>query len=268
MKPEASGPNPVVLCIAGYDPTGGAGLLADTAALCSLGIRAAGVVTAMTRQRPNAPASMTPRDAAEVSESACELIADLKPAAVKVGMVATQRNAEQIARALAQLPSEIPVVLDPVLKAGAGGDLAARDVAAALTEYLIPGIMIVTPNLGEAEILTGRPVRNPDEMEQAAVALRQLGARYVLVTGGHLSGDPVDMLVGPDETLRLPQDRINVSREVHGTGCMLSSLIAGYLVLGHSVAEAVRAATIKVRAGIAQAWPPGEDGWMFTGSIL
>lgn len=256
-----------MLCVAGYDPTGGAGVLADIAALAAIGVRGAGVLTALTRQRPDGPVTMQPLPPDEVARSLRELARDLQPAAVKIGMLASVDTARAVAEALGELPAGCPVVLDPVLAAGAGGDLAGSTMAQAIVAELLSRVTLITPNLAEAARLTGVAVHCEADMLAAAHWLRQKGARHVLVKGGHLPGEPVDVLVGPDGERRWTDGRIAHEREVHGTGCTLSSLIAGQLALGADVVAAVEAARQRLRGGIERAWPPASRGWLFLGSL-
>lgn len=235
--------------------------MADAGVIASLGLRAAGVVTAMTTQRPAAPVTVAPRPAAEIVQEIKTLVADLRPAAVKIGMVGCAANADAVADALAEMAWPVPVVIDPVLTAGAGGDLAGN---ASYDRLLAHGTW-VTPNVPEAVKLTGLAVDDLTGMRRAAAMLRERGPRYVLIKGGHLTGDPVDLLVGPEGEETFSTPRIGSGRQVHGTGCALSSLIAGYLALGETPAIAARRAVATVRRGIEAAWAPSTDGWMYLG---
>jgi len=253
-----------VVCLAGFDPTGGAGLLADVAALAVIGVRAAGVITAMTRQRPVGPATVEAVEAERLEAVLPDLLRDLEPEAVKIGMLGSAEAARTIARHLS--PGHAPIVLDPVLQAGAGGQLTAPEAIRVILEQLAPLSTVLTPNVPEAEQLTGLTIRTEAEMEQAARRLLDSGAQYVLLKGGHLAGDPVDLLVGADGVRRLPAPRLP-ARPVHGTGCTLSSLIAGRLAQGVEVAVAVEESVKRVREGIRDAWAPQAAGWSYLGAM-
>jgi hydroxymethylpyrimidine/phosphomethylpyrimidine kinase len=255
-----------VLCVAGLDPTGGAGLLADVAALASVSVRAAGVVTALTVQRPHGDARFVPVDAALVDQMLGALADDLPIAAIKVGMIGAGPVAHIVAKHLTRLSAKAPLVVDPVLNAGAGGSLADDETIAVLRRELLPRATLITPNIPEAEALTGLAIRSLADMERAAEQLRAAGAQYVLIKGGHLPGEPVDLLIGPGErrTWRAPRFHGGV---VHGTGCALSSLAAGHLACGAAVPEAVDRAIAAVRRAIDGSWTPVPEGWRFLGSL-
>lgn len=197
-----------------------------------------------------------------------ELVAELKPAAIKIGMLAETKIVRAIVDFIKKSSLNCPVVLDPVLRAGAGGDLLEPAGMRVLRHRLLPYVLLVTPNVPEAEALTGMKIRSVAEMKQAAIAIREMGARYVLIKGGHLPGDPTDILAGP-EGMRLWKGKRLTTRQIHGTGCMLSSMAAGYLALGKPITEAVTKSIRRVRGGIRTAWPPAAEsatGWCYLGS--
>ncbi len=256
-----------MLCIAGFDPTGGAGLLADARALASEGVRVAAAITGLTRQRPIDEATIEQlMEPVKVGEVVSTLMQDLAPDAVKIGMLGSAATAHAVAQALAPFAGRTPIIVDPVLAAGAGGRLADDETAAALLAELAPLATLVTPNIPEAELLTGVRIDGPAKMEKAARRLCERGAKWALVKGGHLAGDPVDVLVGPATVRRWRRRRL-ATRTVHGTGCTLSSLIAGALAQGQPIPEAVARAARRLRRGIATAWPPLPEGWMFLGPM-
>ena len=240
--------------------------MADVAALAAISVRTAGVLTATTRQSPEAPVNVFPADPKQVEQSLSSLLAELPVAAVKVGMVTNGGVAGAVADCLAALPAETPVVVDPVLNAGAGGRLADEEAVKTLCEALIPRAKVVTPNIPEAAVLAGMSVQDLPEMEEAADRLRRLGARYVLLKGGHLAGDPIDLLAGPEGNRHWRGPRRN-GGEVHGTGCTLSALLAGYLALGLPVAEAADLSIAALRGAITGAWSPRDKGWKFLGPL-
>ncbi|MHA1566007.1 MAG: bifunctional hydroxymethylpyrimidine kinase/phosphomethylpyrimidine kinase [Alphaproteobacteria bacterium] len=256
----------LVLCIGGFDPTGGAGVLADVVAINSLGLRAAAAITAMTWQRPHLPVRFASVDPNELDNLLTSLINDLPIAAVKIGMLGSGRVARVVARHVPKMFECAFKVVDPVFQAGAGGRLADDETVEIVRHELLPQATVVTPNLLEASTLSGMDIQTLEEMEAAARQLCDLGAKYVLLKGGHLTGDPVDLLAGPEGVKRWTSAREEIG-EVHGTGCTLSALVAGYLCTGVSMNQAVDRAVVTVREAIAGSWAPKEEGWRFLGPI-
>lgn len=254
------------MCIAGFDPTGGAGLLADVATLAAVGVRAAGVITAMTRQRPVGPVVVEPVETARIEAVLPQLLHDLRPDAVKIGMLGSAETARAVCRHLSAGGLSAPVVVDPVLHAGAGGELTEPETVPIILEQLAPLTTVLTPNVPEAERLTGLTIQTEHDMERAARRLLEFGARHVLLKGGHLPGDPIDLLVGPDGVRRLPAPRLKTGT-VHGTGCALSTLIAGLLARGVALVAAVEEAIRRVRKGIQTSWAPQCTGWSLLGPL-
>lgn len=257
---------PVVLCIAGLDPTGGAGLLADVAALARLGVRATGVVTALTVQRPNQPVDYQALDPNEVDRTLATLLEDVPVDAVKIGMLGGGEVARVVARHLSSLAKTVPIVLDPVMQAGFGGPLADPETIKMLWKEFIPLATVVTPNIPEAQALTGMSINDEESMVTAAQRVQAHGANSTLLTGGHLPADPVDVLVGPEGVFRWTAER-EATGEVHGTGCALSSLLAGGLAMGFGVREAAERAIGLVRRAIGRSWQPRDGGWRFLGLL-
>lgn len=229
---------PVVLTIAGSDPTGGAGIAADLKTFAASGAYGASVITAVTVQHTRAVLGVHPMPPALVGAQLDAVLDDLPVAATKVGMVATVDIAEAIAaRARAgRLPY---LVLDPVLTASTGGRLGA----VAAVERLLPHVTVLTPNCAEASELLGRVVRSIAEMGRAAEELAAAGPGAVVVTGGDRDGptesDDVMWVGGEVRMLRGPRVR---TRNTHGTGCTFSSAVAARLAFGDDVADAVAAA--------------------------
>jgi hydroxymethylpyrimidine/phosphomethylpyrimidine kinase len=237
----------VALSIAGSDPTGGAGLQADLQVFRTLGVHGAGVVTALTVQDTAKVHRVLPAFPNVVLEQIRALVQDLTPDVVKLGMLATDdvaRNVELGLRSLPHPPERaIPIVIDPVLAASDGPALLERR-AWGMLQDLISQSTLVTPNLPEAELLTGIDVSSEEGSEAAACALvKDIGAGAALVTGGHRDGPLRDLLAirdGGSASLRwLDGERIE-SGPVHGTGCALSSAIAAGLAQGESLLDAVQ----------------------------
>jgi len=235
---------PLALTIAGSDPTGGAGLLADVQVFRAHEVHGSGVVTALTVQDGRKVHQVLPVFPSVVVGQLRALLQQLRPDAVKIGMLATDDVARAVAlglRALDAAPGgPPPVVIDPVLFASDGTPLLERRGWPALLE-LCRGAALVTPNLQEAEALTGRATESAEGCEQAALALiAEHGARAVLVKGGHRAGAPDDLLAwraDDDVVLRwLPGER--VEGDAHGTGCALSAAIAARLAWGEDLLDA------------------------------
>ena len=239
----------VALSIAGSDPTGGAGLQADLQVFRALGVHGAGVVTALTIQDTRRVHQVLPAFPSVVLEQMRVLLRDITPDAVKIGMLATDDVARSVDLGLNELgyPSArpIPIVIDPVLWASDGTPLLERRGWSALAG-LIGRAAVVTPNLREAEALSGSDVSTEEGIEAAASGLvANLGAHAALVTGGHRDGPPHDLLAVRDGGSVvfhwLKGDRIG-DGPVHGTGCALASAIAAGLAKGEPLLEAVASA--------------------------
>lgn len=242
----AGGRPPKALTIAGIDPSGGAGVLADIKTFSALGAYGCGVVCALTAQNTQAVTGIhgTPPDFIRLQLST--LFADVAIDAVKIGMVGTAQAAQAVAEELHKpvAAGELPHrVLDPVMVAKSGDHLLEDSAVGMLIEALLPLASLITPNLPEAAILLRQ--RAPEtlaEMRRAAERLRRLmsdrGHNWVLVKGGHLQGDAVDLLHDGDRMIELPSPRI-ATRNSHGTGCTLSAAIAALLPRSADVPTAV-----------------------------
>lgn len=243
---------PITLTIAGSDSGGGAGIQADLKTFAAYHCFGTTVITAVTAQNTLGVRAVHPIPAAVITEQLDALAADLPPAAVKTGMLATREVVETVVRGLISLSPPF-LVVDPVMVASSGDRLLDEDAIAAVRERLLPLASCITPNLDEAEILTGLPVRTPEAMLAAAHALVELGAGAALVKGGHLDSDIlVDVLVTGDQIERHTRKRI-VTRATHGTGCTLSAAIAAGMAQGNELAEAVRQALDYLRRAISNA---------------
>lgn len=232
---------PVMLSIAGSDPSGGAGIQADLKTASALGAYGATVLTALTAQNTLGVTGIHAVPADFITAQYDAVVSDLDVRAVKVGMLGSVEVIEAVAAMLRRRP--VPaVVLDPVMVATSGDRLVPDDAAAAIRDLLVPLASVVTPNVPEAATLTGLQVGSIEEMIEAGQALVALGAAHALVKGGHLGGaDSVDVLVSADGVLRLEAPRVTTPN-THGTGCTLSSAVASYLAHGEPVVPAVAAA--------------------------
>jgi hydroxymethylpyrimidine/phosphomethylpyrimidine kinase len=230
----------IALTIAGSDSGGGAGIQADLKTFHQFGVFGTSVITAVTAQNTVGVRAWEPVPVALVAGQLEALADDLPPAAVKSGMLGSAAVVEAVAELIARhrLPN---YVLDPVMVATSGDRLLARDAERLIATRLVPLAALVTPNLDEAEVLVGHPVRTPAEMERAGRALVRLGARAALVKGGHLGGDQVvDVLVaaGAGAVRTFSRPRLDTT-STHGTGCTLSAAVAAGLALARPLERAV-----------------------------
>ncbi|MFM7009693.1 MAG: bifunctional hydroxymethylpyrimidine kinase/phosphomethylpyrimidine kinase [Betaproteobacteria bacterium] len=248
---------PNTLTIAGMDPSGGAGILADVKAMSALGAYACAVVAALTAQNTQAVTDISPVNPQFVRAQIDTLFADVEIHAVKIGMLGQTGVIEVVADRLGH-HKPLHLVLDPVMVAKSGDLLLEQKAVGALREQLLPLATIITPNLPEAGVLLEmRAVETVREMRRVAERLRNLmthgGHRWVLLKGGHLPGnDTIDILHDGDKMIELPGHRIQ-TRNTHGTGCTLSAALAALLPQTDSVADATRAAKDYLVAAIANA---------------
>jgi hydroxymethylpyrimidine/phosphomethylpyrimidine kinase len=243
----------IALTIAGSDPSGGAGIQADLKTFAALGVYGASVLTALTAQNTQAVTAIHDVPADFIAAQIDAVFADLAIGAVKIGMLSRAATVAAVAAGLDRHRAK-NIVLDPVMIASSGARLLAPDAVDLLRRELIARALLVTPNLAEVAALAGASLaRNEQEMEAQAREILALGARNVLIKGGHGAGDDsVDLLIGQDEIVRLSAKRI-VTKNTHGTGCTLSSAIAAGLAKGLDLVEAVRQAKTYVTAAITAA---------------
>jgi hydroxymethylpyrimidine/phosphomethylpyrimidine kinase len=231
---------PIALTIAGSDSGGGAGIQADLKTFQRFRVFGTSVVTAVTAQNTLAVTAWEAIASGLVRAQIDAVVADLRPAAVKSGMLGSATNVETVAAALRE-HALAPYVLDPVMVSTSGAKLFGADTIDAIRATLVPLATLVTPNLDEAEILLGARVRDVFSMKSAAEALvHQFGAGAALVKGGHLDSDTmIDVLYAGGETKLFSHARIE-TRNTHGTGCTLSSSITAHLAKGVPLIDAVR----------------------------
>ena len=242
-----------VLVIAGSDSGGGAGIQADIKTITVFGAYAATAITALTAQNTLGVDAVHVAPLDFVAKQIEVVMSDIGADVVKTGMLADAPTIEAVCDALAQYAAGVPVVVDPVMVATSGARLLADDALSVLKGRLIPMACLITPNLPEAEALTGMTIPDVSTMRRAAVALLSLGTPAVLLKGGHLASDQVvDLLATPDGVEEFVAPRI-VSRNTHGTGCTLASGIAASLAQGLSLRDSVLRARDFVRAAIAAA---------------
>ncbi|MBC2874654.1 MULTISPECIES: bifunctional hydroxymethylpyrimidine kinase/phosphomethylpyrimidine kinase [Streptomyces] len=246
---------PRVLTVAGSDSGGGAGIQADLKTMLALGTHGMSVLTAVTAQNSRGVQGAWPLPAEAVRAQFRSVVDDIGVQAVKTGMLASAELVETVAELLAGVGA--PVVVDPVGVSKHGDPLLAASALDALRLKLLPLATVATPNLDEAAWLTGVRVTGENDLRRAADALLAFGPRWVLVKGGHLPGDAVDLLTDgtSEHLLRAPR---HDNRHTHGTGCTLASAIACGLAKGLSVPDAVSAAKEYVTGAIAAGFPLGE----------
>lgn len=242
---------PRVLSIAGSDSGGGAGIQADLKTFAALGCYGMTAITALTAQNTLGVRAIHGVPADMLRQQIDAVVEDLGVDAVKIGMLHAPEIVQTVADAIDRHALK-KVVLDPVMVATSGAVLIDNPAIAVLVRELFGRALVVTPNLDEASLLVGRDMRSESDMESAAHELLAMGARAVLLKGGHLAGDVVsDLLLSQSGELHwMRAPRIH-SANTHGTGCTLSSAMAAHLALGASLPEAVQAARAYVRAALA-----------------
>lgn len=245
---------PRVLTVAGSDSGGGAGIQADLKTMLALGVHGMSVLTAITAQ-----SSLGVRGVWDLPEEAVRaqlraVLDDIGVDAVKTGMLSSAGLVSLVATELAGL--DAPVVVDPVGVSKHGDPLLAPEAVEVVRAELLPLAAVATPNLDEVRLLTGVDVRVEGDLRAAADAVLALGPRWVLIKGGHLAGDAVDLLSDGTTYTTLRAPRLD-NRHTHGTGCTLASAVASHLALGLPVVEAVRAAKEYVTGAVAAGFPLG-----------
>jgi hydroxymethylpyrimidine/phosphomethylpyrimidine kinase len=234
----ASGSPPVALTVAGSDSGGGAGIQADLKTFAAHGVYGVSAITAVTAQNTQAVSAVQVMKPAIVLAQIGAVITDFQVAALKTGMLANATIVSTVARAI-RSANLGPLVVDPVMVAKSGDRLLDERAVAALTGDLLPLAALVTPNLPEAEVLTGMAVRTIEDQREAARRIVGLGARAVVVKGGHAdSADIVDVLFDGHSFTEFRQERVP-GTSTHGTGCTFSAAITAQLALGRGIHEAI-----------------------------
>ncbi|MGV6851054.1 MAG: hydroxymethylpyrimidine/phosphomethylpyrimidine kinase [bacterium] len=247
-----------VLCVGGVDPGGFAGLLADVRALHKLGISSPILSTGLTWQNSRQWGGVESASVEYLQNTFDLLKQEFKWSACKIGMLVSSDQVSCLSQLLASVDS-LPVVYDPVLGASAGGRVLNADIKSSLTSQLFPLIALLTPNIYEVEFFTGHKILSVDDMPDAALKLSCMGVNNIYIKGGHLNGsEKVDYFHSSDEQFYLQSTYHGVS--ARGTGCALSSLIAGYLGLRYSMPDAVKAAHLKLQAELAVQQQRGRFG--------
>ncbi len=226
-----------VLVVGGSDSAGGAGIQADLKTLHSLGIHVSTVITAITAQDTTAVHDVHPLSRDVITAQLRAVLDDIGADVVKTGMLGSAETVEAVCEAI----GELPLVVDPVGVSSTGQSLLTPDGLVALRQQLLPRATVVTPNLAEVEALTGIVVTRSEDMVDAAKAVHALGPQWVLITGGHLPGPPIDLLYDGSTVLELRGPRLDTAH-THGSGCTFASALAGFLAIGHAVPDAARRA--------------------------
>ncbi|MEJ2684316.1 MAG: bifunctional hydroxymethylpyrimidine kinase/phosphomethylpyrimidine kinase [Candidatus Sulfobium sp.] len=244
------------LTIAGSDPSGGAGLQADLKVFRRFGLYGFSAVAALTAQNARGVKSVMPVAAGYLRDQLTVLLSEFTPHSMKTGMLYSKENVEAVFRIVKKF-SLGNLVVDPVIFSSTGRRLAERGTPEAIRKRLLPICYVVTPNIFEASVLSGMPVKTLSDMEAAAVLLKKCGPAGVIITGGHLEKAAVDILYDGDfhylRGRKLPG-------EFHGTGCAFSAAVAALLALGHSMLEAAVMAKRFVKRAIRRSF--GSDTGM------
>jgi hydroxymethylpyrimidine kinase/phosphomethylpyrimidine kinase len=228
-----------VLSIAGSDPSAGAGIQADLKTFQALGAFGMAVPAALTVQNSRGVSGVERVPPRMLFRQLDSLLSDIKPDAIKTGMLLTRQNVDVVASAVKKFRVK-NLIVDPVLRSGSGRTLLDPRALASLKKKLFPLALLITPNIPEAETLTGRTIKNETDMDFIAGELLDLGPSYVLIKGGHRNGPATDTLYGGKTVLSFSTSRRK--GEFHGTGCVLSSAITVFIARGLPVGKAVEKA--------------------------
>ncbi|MEX1369244.1 MAG: bifunctional hydroxymethylpyrimidine kinase/phosphomethylpyrimidine kinase [Nannocystaceae bacterium] len=266
-QPRVEAP-PRVLAIGGSDSGGGAGIQADLKSMLALGVHGMSVITAITAQNSIGVQGSWVQPDEAIRAQFTSVVGDIGVQAIKTGMLANPAVVTTVAELIAGLPRDvdIPVVVDPVGVSKHGDTLLAEDALVVMRERLLPLATLVTPNLYEVAKLTGVEVRSESDLSRAAAEVAKLGARWVLIKGGHLDGDAIDLLFDGRREYRFAAPRLS-NKHTHGTGCTLSASIAAFLARGYAMPAAVEAAKEYITGAIGAGFSlgsgigPVDHGW-------
>lgn len=246
---------PRAMTIAGSDSGGGAGIQADLKTFAALGVYGTSVITAVTAQNTLSVDGITEIPSEMVANQIDTVMCDIGTDAVKTGMLANSGIIKAVAERIEAL--ETPnVVVDPVMVAKSGDRLLREEAIDAYRSRLLPLALVVTPNIPEAEALTDVTIKSDEDALRAAKVITGMGARWVVIKGGHRDGPVKDILCSDEEVQEFVSERIQ-SKNTHGTGCTFASAIAAYLARGSSVEDSVSHAKRYVSAAIEAAYPVG-----------
>jgi hydroxymethylpyrimidine kinase/phosphomethylpyrimidine kinase len=251
----------VLLTIAGFDPSGGAGVLLDTAVFRLLGFHGAAVLTAVTSQGPGGVRSVRPITPVSLRSQFRALTRDFAPAGIKIGMAATSGNLAAIGRILDRQGS-IPRVVDPIIRSSSGAWLLEKAAVSSFCRVVRGRASLLTPNLDEVRRLTGRRIASVSDMEKAALDLFARTDVPCLIKGGHLAGEAVNVLYDGRTFHRFEKPRLR--KDVHGTGCFFSAAALAYLAAGKSLVRTCELATERTYEGLRAAGPIGRGRSFFS----
>lgn len=244
-----------VLTIAGSDPTGGAGLQADLKVFRALGVHGLSVPSALTVQNTGGIDYLAAVDDGIIKRQLDFLLKDIRPDALKTGMLYAARAVELVADAVKE-HSLGSLVVDPVTVSSSGASLMEDGTLNAVRDRLFPISRVVTPNIYEAAVFTGMNIRGEADMKEAAKSLKEMGPEVVIITGGHFEKQAVDLYYDGHDFYSLKSEKI--PGEYHGTGCAFSAAVAALLSIGHTPIEAARKAKEFVQGAIKKAYNPGK----------
>jgi hydroxymethylpyrimidine kinase/phosphomethylpyrimidine kinase len=248
----------IALTVAGSDPAGGAGIQGDLRAFAARGVHGLSALTAIIAQGTRGVRAVWPVDAARVREQIEVVLDDITADAAKTGALCTAAIVAEVATAMDQR-SALPLIVDPVISSSSGAPLLDEDGVRLLRDRLVPRATLITPNVSELRILLGEraDARDADSLARAAERLIALGARAVLAKGGHLEGEPIDILIDERGEQRFSGNRI-VTECTRGTGCTLSAAITAGIARGESLSAAIIAARSLLRRAMERATPIGQ----------
>ena len=242
-------PNSKILIIAGSDSSGGAGIQADIKTITSLGSYAMTAVTAVTVQNTQGVKSVIPIPPKEIKNQIIFTARDIKPDAIKIGMLHSSEVVKEVIKALKKIKIN-KIILDPVMVAKGGTKLIDNNAIQILKKKLIKEVKLITPNIPEAEVLTGMKIRDKKDMITAANKLINLGAKNVLIKGGHLKSKKVEDIFLNKSTLKVFKSLRYNTKNTHGTGCTLSSAITTFYSCGKTINRACELAIKYVNSAI------------------
>jgi hydroxymethylpyrimidine kinase / phosphomethylpyrimidine kinase / thiamine-phosphate diphosphorylase len=255
-----------VLTIAGHDLSGGAGITKDSEIFSALQSHPLTVPTALVIQGPKGVRDIYPLPPDRLRQMLRTVAEEIKIDGIKIGAACDADQVEVVADFLASQKG-VPTVLDPVLSAKNGHPLLSQDGLETLIERILPAVDLITPNSEEASVLTGRKVVDRETMAAAAHTLKAMGAKSALVKGGHVPGEPADLLLDEeDRTVWWEKQRIN--RVIHGTGCTLSSLLLAFLAHGYPLAEAFRQSERAIEQMLKNSYQIEPEGYFYTSLTL
>ena len=224
----------IALTIGGSDPTGGAGIQADLKTFKSFGVYGLSIPTALTAQNTNGVTGIYDLPSGFFSNQLDTLLKDIKPDALKTGMLSSSEIIKIIAEKIKQYSLK-NLVVDPVTVSSTGVPLVNDNALEFMKDYLFPLAKVITPNIYEASLFTGINIQDEEDMKKAAIKLKGFGSETVIITGGHLERQTIDLLLYEGEFLSLQREKIE--GQYHGTGCVFSSAITACLALGYDVRE-------------------------------